>query len=109
MPEVWYASLSTSAFRAHSQGSAQAGLYRWAGVGDWKQLSGGLPQPLNDMPYALLTDPAATGHLYAGLSSGQVWQSTNYGEDWHRLPFTFGGIHRSLVRLPREPAVAQVL
>jgi hypothetical protein len=99
LPEVWYASLSRSAFKAHSQGDAQAGLYRWAGAADWVKLSGGLPQPLNAMPYALLTDPAAPGHLYAGLSSGQIWFSPNYGDAWQSLPFNLGGIHRSLVRL----------
>jgi len=101
LPEVWYASLSRSAFKAHSNGDAQAGLYRWAGVGDWKKLSGGLPEPLNDMPYALLTDPAATGQLYAGLSSGQVWHSADYGDTWHALPFSLGGVHRSLIMVPR--------
>jgi hypothetical protein len=106
LPEVWYASLSPSAFKAHSAGHAQAGIYRWAGVGDWQRLSGGLPDPLNDMPYALLTDPAAPGHLYAGLSGGEVWHSADYGDGWHRLPFQFTGIHRSLIRLPSGPAPA---
>jgi hypothetical protein len=99
LPEVVYASLSRSAFRAHSTGGAQAGLYRWAGTADWVRLSGGLPEPLNDMPYALLTDPSATGHLYAGLSSGQVWFTADFGEAWQLMPFNLGGIHRSLVRL----------
>ena len=103
MPEVWYASLASSAARAHGS-QVDAGIYRWAGLGDWKELSGGLPHPLDAMPYALLTDPHATGHLYAGLSNGQVWHSTNYGDDWHRLPFSLGGLHRSLIRLPRAPA-----
>jgi hypothetical protein len=100
LPEVWYASLSRSAFRAHSGGDAQAGLYRWAGTAaDWQRLGGGLPEPLHAMPYALLTDPAAPGHLYAGLSSGQVWFSADYGDAWQMLPFNLGGIHRSLIRL----------
>ena len=99
LPEVWYASLSRSAFKAHSVGDAQAGIYRWAGAADWSKLTGGLPQPLNAMPYALLTDPAAPGHLYAGLSSGQVWFSPDYGDAWQPLPFNLGGIHRSLIRL----------
>jgi photosystem II stability/assembly factor-like uncharacterized protein len=100
LPEVWYASLSPSAFKAHSNGGAQAGLFRWAGTAsDWTKLGGGLPEPLNDMPYALLTDPAAPGHLYAGLSSGQVWFSSDYGDAWQALPFNLSGIHRSLIRL----------
>jgi len=49
------------------------------------------------MVYALLTDPAAPGHVYAGLSTGAVWQSADQGETWHPLPFTLGGIHRTLL------------
>lgn len=28
----------------------------------------------------LLTDPAAPGHVYAGLSHGEIWHSTDYGD-----------------------------
>jgi len=63
-------------------------------------LTGGLPQPLNHMPYALLTDPTTPGHVYAGLSNGEVWHSTDHGDSWHKLPFCLKGIHRTLILLP---------
>jgi hypothetical protein len=96
-PEVWYASLSPGPFQAHGDGSAQAYIFRSAGGAPWQKLGGGLPQPLAHMPYALLTDPAAPGHLYAGLSNGDVWQSANHGDTWQPLPFNLGGIHRTLI------------
>jgi hypothetical protein len=96
-PEVWYASLSTGASKAHSENDAQAYIFRSVGGAAWQKLSGGPPQPLSDMPYALLTDPAEPGHVYAGLSNGNVWQSRDQGESWRRLPFNMGGIHRTLI------------
>jgi hypothetical protein len=63
----------------------------------WQKLSGGLPDPLDYMAYALLTDPAAPGHLYAGLSNGDVWSSADYGDSWQRLPFDLGAIRRCLI------------
>jgi hypothetical protein len=51
------------------------------------------------MPYALLTDPAAPGHVYAGLSNGEVWHSTDYGETWLSLPIQLRNIRRTLLLL----------
>jgi hypothetical protein len=98
-PEVWYAALSPGAFQAHGDGQAQAYIFRSAGGAPWQKLGGGLPDPLAHMPYALLTDPAAPGHLYAGLSNGDVWQSADHGEHWSQLPLNLGGIHRTLIRV----------
>lgn len=98
-PDVWYVSASTSPFKAHSDGDAQAYIFRSAGGAHWQKLGGGLPQPLNYMPYALLTDPGAPGHLYAGLSNGHVWFSSDYGDAWEKLPFELNGIKRTLIRL----------
>lgn len=99
-PEVWYASISPSAWKAHSEHNAQAALVRSIGGAPWQPLTGGLPQPLNHMPYALLTDPTAPGHVYTGLANGEVWYSTDYGNTWHQLPFCLGSIHRTLLLLP---------
>jgi hypothetical protein len=52
------------------------------------------------MPYTMLTDPAAPGHVYAGLSNGEVWHSADHGDVWHQLPFRLGSIHRTLLALP---------
>ena len=111
-PEVWYASLSPGPMKAHSQNNAQAYIFRSAGGAAWQKLAlgnpeprsvskghGGLPQPLNYMPYALLTDPNGPGHIYTGLSNGDVWHSTDHGDTWQKLPFNLKGIHRTLIRL----------
>lgn len=104
-PEVWYVSASgmPSLLRgqfvppAHTDGKANAAIYRSAGGAPWERLNGGLPQPLDYMAYALLTDPNAPGHLYAGLANGDVWHTADYGDNWCQLPFNLGGIHRSLI------------
>lgn len=105
-PEVWYASLSPlfswhqpGVPAAHIEGHAHAAIYRSAGGAAWQRLGGGLPEPLDYMPYALLTDPAAPGQVYAGLSNGAVWHSTDHGERWTRLPFNLTSIQRTLLIL----------
>lgn len=99
-PEVWYASVAPSAWKAHSEHHARAAIVRSIGGTSWQRLTGGLPQPLNSMPYALLTDPTAPGHVYAGLSNGEVWHSTNHGDTWRQLPLNLGSIQRTLLLLP---------
>ncbi len=103
-PDVWYisaspirASWSQPIPAAHVDGKANAYIFRSLNGGAWEKLDGGLPQPLTHMAYALLTDPAAPGHLYAGLSNGEVWHSTNYGDAWTQLSFNLQSIHRTLV------------
>jgi hypothetical protein len=99
-PEVWYASLAPSPWKAHSMHNAQAMIVRSIGGALWQPLSGGLPQPINHMPYALLSDSTAPGHVYAGLSNGEVWHSADHGDTWYKLPFCLKGIHRTLLMLP---------
>ena len=106
-PEVWYLSASRlpSLLRgemtppAHNDGSAGAAIYRSVGGAPLEKLTGGLPQPLDYMPYALEIDPNAPGHLYAGLANGDVWHTDDYGDTWHRLPFKLGPVHRDMVIL----------
>jgi photosystem II stability/assembly factor-like uncharacterized protein len=105
-PEIWYASASPMLIRsnpgapaAHIDGKASAYIYRSAGGAPWQKLSGGLPQPLNYMPYALLTDPSEPGHVYAGLSNGDVWHSADHGDTWQQLPFHLKSIQRTLIML----------
>jgi hypothetical protein len=98
-PEVWYLSASSmpnilrGEFEppAHVHGKAKAGIFRSTGGGAWELISGGLPEAQDFMPYALLTDPEQSGHLYAGLSNGAVWHSQDYGDNWQRLPFSIPG------------------
>lgn len=109
-PEIWYLSASRqpNLLRgefvppAHRDGQAGAHIYRFNGSGKAEPLAGGLPQPLDDMAYALVSDPAAPGHLYAGLSNGQVWHSANLGDTWEQLPFNLGRIQAGLIILSVE-------
>ena len=85
--------------RGHFDGEANAFVFRKRGLEKWERLDGGLPQPLDHMAYALVTDPNASGHLYAGLSNGDVWHTSDYGDQWHKLPFNLKSIRFSLVIL----------
>lgn len=51
------------------------------------------------MPYALVTDPAAPGHLYAGQRNGDVWFTADYGDSWRQLPLSLGRIDNALTVL----------
>lgn len=95
-PTLWYVSASPAAYKAHGGKDAQATIFRRHGIG-WQRLAGGLPQPLNSMPYALLPDPDVAGTLYAGLNNGELWHTSDHGEKWTRLPVSLGSIHRVLV------------
>lgn len=96
-PDVWYASISPSPMKAHSADNAQAAIFRATGGAGWQKLSGGLPQPLSAMPYALIADPAVSGLVYAGLSNGEVWHSADYGDSWRRLALTLPAIHSMIL------------
>jgi hypothetical protein len=97
-PDIWYVSLSPGPMRAHSADNAQAYIFRSAN-GAWEKLTGGLPQPLDYMPYALLTDRDAPGHLYAGLSNGDLWHTTDYGDHWRQLPVNMGTVWTAMIML----------
>lgn len=94
-PEIWYVSASSSPFKAHRPGKANAYIFRVNGDGLWEKVGakGSLPHPLDHMPYALRTDPTAPGHLYAGLLNGDVWFSPDYGGSWRQLPFNLGPLY----------------
>lgn len=106
-PKIWYLSAAPHAIfpelqkmpRGHWSGEANAFIFRMSKNGQWKRLNGGLPQPLDHMAYALVTDPHASGHLYAGLSNGDIWFTANYGDSWAQVPVNLEGIHYSLVML----------
>jgi hypothetical protein len=48
------------------------------------------------MPYALLPDREKTGHLYAGLSNGDLWHTADYGDQWQQLPVNLGSVFTSM-------------
>jgi BNR/Asp-box repeat protein len=90
-PDCWYVSASPGPFHAHREGRAEAYVYRWRGEGPWQQLDGGLPQPLDAMPYALV---ATRGELYAGLSDGRVYASSDGGDSWVVISFSGDSLSR---------------
>jgi hypothetical protein len=98
-PRTWYVSMAPGPFKAHVDGKAEAFIFRSMNGGPWEKLGGGLPQPLRHMPYSLLTDPQAPGHIYAALSNGDIWHSPSRGDDWTKLPFSLGGVQRSVILL----------
>jgi hypothetical protein len=51
------------------------------------------------MPYALLHDHEAPGHLYAGLSNGDVWYTADYGDHWQQLSLNLGTIWTAMIML----------
>jgi photosystem II stability/assembly factor-like uncharacterized protein len=77
-PELWYVSASTGPFAAHGGRDPQAHIYGRRD-GEWNRLTGGLPEPIPAMPYALV---AADGRLWAGLANGDIWESRDRGETW---------------------------
>jgi photosystem II stability/assembly factor-like uncharacterized protein len=79
-PELWYVSASTGPFAAHGRRDPQAHIYRRSHAG-WDTLTGGLPDPLPSMPYALVTQDDC---LFAGLAGGELWESGDRGDTWSR-------------------------
>jgi BNR/Asp-box repeat len=85
-PDCWFISACPGPRYAHNpRGNAQAYIYRWRGNGPWQALDGGLPQPLKNFPYALVSVP---GQLYAGLNDGRSYVSHDLGDSWQSLTLT---------------------
>jgi photosystem II stability/assembly factor-like uncharacterized protein len=84
-PALWYVSASTGPFAAHGGGDPQARIFRRRGDEPWQALAGGLPDPLDAMPYALV---AADGRLFAGLADGRIFESRDRGDSWRALELT---------------------
>ncbi len=94
-PEVWYVSVAFSPGKAYGE-IAETYLLRSSGGAGWQPI-GWQEHPLPQLPIALVTDPSAPGHLYAGLTYGDVWHSSDYGDKWQKLPFSLGRIWRSMI------------
>jgi hypothetical protein len=82
-PDRWYVSAAPGPREAHGGGRAGAHLYRWEGKGPWRRLEGGLPQPLESLPYALVATAAG---IFAGLGDGRILRSQDRGETWSSQP-----------------------
>jgi hypothetical protein len=94
-PEVWYISVAFSPGKAYGE-VAETYLFRNDAGAGWQPI-GWQEHPLPQLPIALVTDPGAPGHLYAGLTYGDVWFSANYGDDWQKLPFSMRRIWRTMI------------
>lgn len=75
-PDRWFVSANPGPGRAHSNGEAEAFIYRWEGEGPWEELGG---RPLSSMPYTLYV---ANGRLFAGLRDGRLMASNDMGDTW---------------------------
>jgi photosystem II stability/assembly factor-like uncharacterized protein len=85
-PDLWYVSATYSAREAHrSDGAAQARIFRKRGSAPWEPLRVGLYDPLDHMPYALLTLRDRPGTIIAGFQHGWLTQSHDAGETWRQL------------------------
>ena len=104
-PDIWYVSaapflkLPDFKMRPHWDGHASGSIFRRDEGRRWKRLSGGLPQPLDYMAYALVTDPSAPGHVYAGVSNGDVWHTADYGDNWRKLPINLESVFFRMIVL----------
>ncbi len=96
-PEIWYACVGRSPWNAFGA-NPQVYLYRSTGGAGWQPI-GWAPHPLRETPTALVTLPGKPGHLYAGLTNGDVMHSADYGDTWEKMPFNLGGIWFSLLVL----------
>ncbi len=87
-PGAWYA------------GGSPQGLFRTADAGDtWEPVSGWNDHkmwetwaewpaentPNGSMLHSVIVDPRDNAHMYLGLSSGGVFETTDGGDDWHPL------------------------
>jgi photosystem II stability/assembly factor-like uncharacterized protein len=81
-PDCWFVSASTGPYAAHGGRDPQARIYRRRDGESWQTVSGGLPEPLPAMAYAL---HGTDGRLFAGLADGQLWESRDQGENWKQL------------------------
>lgn len=88
-PEVWYVALAPSPGKAYGA-NAQAYLYRASAGADWEPI-GWEPQPMGQMPRALVTRAGAPGQLFVGTTYGSVWHTGDYGDTWQQFQFELGG------------------
>lgn len=102
-PEIWYVCVAPSPFKAFGKNS-EIYLYRSTGEGGWQPI-GWAAHPLPVAPTALVTLPNAPGHLYAGLTNGDVWHSADYGDTWEQLPFNLQSIRFSMLVIQDEREV----
>lgn len=96
-PEIWYVCVAPSPFNAFGE-DPQIYLYRSAPGEDWQPI-GWQPHPLPIAVTALTTIPGEPGQLFAGLYNGDIWNTSDYGDTWKKMPFRLEGIWNSMLVL----------
>jgi hypothetical protein len=96
-PEIWYVWVAASPFKAFGK-NPETYLYRSSGTAGWEPI-GWTKHPIPATPATLVTPPDLPGHIYAGLTNGEVWHSIDYGDHWEKLPFNLGNIRFTLLML----------
>jgi photosystem II stability/assembly factor-like uncharacterized protein len=87
-PGVWYAGGSPQGlFRSEDGGSTWSPVDGWNDHPMWSTWAEWPEQntPDGSMLHSIIIDPRDPKHLYLGLSSGGVFESTDGGLDWHPL------------------------
>ena len=87
-PGVWYAGGSPQGlFRTDDGGDTWAPVDGWNDHPMWETWAEWPEQntPDGSMLHSILIDPRDAAHLYLGLSSGGVFESTDGGADWRPL------------------------
>lgn len=85
--------LGAALMRSAHTSNARACLYRLDGDA-WTKLAGGLPNELEQLPYALVTSTLEPRAVFAGLGDGKIWRSRDAGETWALLPVELDGLRR---------------
>jgi photosystem II stability/assembly factor-like uncharacterized protein len=87
-PGVWYAGTSPQGlFRSDDGGATWEGVAGFNAHPQRKAWCGGDQDGTPDGPklHSILIDPRDPTHMYFGMSSGGVFESTDGGADWHPL------------------------
>lgn len=61
---------------------------------NWRE--GGLPGVVNSTPWVVATNPADPARVYVATNLGQLFESTNGGDSWRKLPRELGEVRAML-------------
>ncbi|WP_454742541.1 glycosyl hydrolase [Cupriavidus necator] len=87
-PGVWYAGTSPQGlFRSTDHGANWEPVAGFNNHPKWREWTGGEQDGTPDGPkmHSVMVDPRDPRHLYIGMSSGGVFESTDGGADWKPL------------------------
>ncbi|MEW6776256.1 MAG: glycosyl hydrolase [Bdellovibrionota bacterium] len=85
-PGVWYGGTSPHGlFRSEDNGATWSGVDGFNESPNYEKWSGGDGTPDGPKMHSIIVDPRDASHLYFGLSSGGVMESTDRGRTWTPL------------------------